>query len=150
MLYSISILTASVSAAKIDQAHFVNRHHGNEIIYSIGDKVMLSTEQRRREYMQKHDGRVAKFMPCFDGPFIVTKAYPEKSLYTLKLPNEPEHFPSFHASLLKRYIPNDPDLFPSRMLPPPGPVITPDGQEEWLIDRILDEWAQDQGRQYLV
>jgi Chromo (CHRromatin Organisation MOdifier) domain len=71
-------------------------------------------------------------------------------LYTLKLPNEPEHFPSFHASLLKRYIPNDPDLFPSRMLPPPGPVITPDGQEEWLIDRILDEWAQDQGRQYLV
>jgi hypothetical protein len=39
--------------------------------------------------MQAHSGQVAKFMLRFDGPYIATKTYPEKSLYTLDLPNEP-------------------------------------------------------------
>jgi hypothetical protein len=91
--------------------------------------------------MQKHDGRVVKFMPWFDGPFLVTRAHPEKSTYTLELPNEPDRFPTFHTSLLRKFIPNDPNLFPSHVLPQPGPVITPDGEKEWLIDQILDEQA---------
>ena len=39
-------------AAKVTQAEFANRHRANEDIFTIGDKVMLSMEHRRREYMQ--------------------------------------------------------------------------------------------------
>jgi hypothetical protein len=137
-------------AAKVAQATFANRHRGNEIVYSVGDKVMLSTEHRRQEYMQKHSGPVAKFMPRFDGPFLVTAANPNKSVYTLELPNEPERFPTFHASLLRKFVTNDDNLFPSRKLDRPGPVVTEDGEQEWLIDKIIDERTHGRGRQFLV
>jgi hypothetical protein len=50
-------------------------------------------------------------MPRFDGPFVVTKANPSKSAYTLDLPNEPDRFPTFHASQLQKFVPNDDDKF---------------------------------------
>jgi len=56
---------------------------------------------------------MAKFMPHSDGPFLVTKAFLKKSTYTLELPNEPNHFATFHASQLHKYIPNDDIAFPS-------------------------------------
>jgi RNase H-like domain found in reverse transcriptase/Integrase zinc binding domain len=143
----ISEAQDNLLAAKIFQSEFSNHHHGNEIIYKIGDRVMLSTEHRRREYMQKHKGRVAKFLPRFDGPFVVTGANPSKSSYTLHLP---KRFPSFHTSLLRRYHPNNDDLFPLCKLAEPGPVITEDGAEEWLIDHIIDERLRSWGWQYLV
>ena len=89
-------------------------------------------------------------MPRFDGPFLVIKAFPEKSVYTLDLPNEPNRFPTFHASLLRKFIPNDNILFPSQALPGPEPVVTDNGEEEWFIDRILDERARRKWKQYLV
>ena len=55
-----------------------------------GDLVMLSTENRRRNYKRKDKKRVAKFMPRNDGPYTVVKAFPEKSEYTLRLPNNPD------------------------------------------------------------
>ena len=100
---------------------------------------MLSTTHRRREYMQVKSRRVAKFMPRFDGPFIVSKANPSKSAYTLDLPNEPNQFPMFHSSLLRRFVPNNDELFPSRKLMEPGPVVMAEGKEEWLIEKIIDE-----------
>ena len=55
--------------AKISQAYFVNEKRSPEIEYKVGDKVMLSTANRRREFKEKPgDGRVAKFMPRYDGP----------------------------------------------------------------------------------
>ena len=136
--------------AKISQAEFANRHRGDEIIYVVGDKVMLSTIHRRREYIQKHSGCVAKFLLHFDGPFLVTKTHPEKSSYTLELPNEPDCFATFHAPLLRPHVPNDNDLYPSRRFAQPGPVVTADGTEEWVIDCIIDERTRGRGRQYLV
>ena len=100
--------------------------------------------------MQAHSGRVAKFMPRFDGPFTTTDTHAAKSSYTLDLPNEPNRYPTFHASQLRRFVPNDDDLFPSRKLNQPGPVLTSNGEEEWLIDCILDERPRGRGRQYLV
>ena len=89
-------------------------------------------------------------MPRFDGPFIITKANPAKLLYTLELPNEPNRFVSFHSSPLRRFVPNDNTLFPSWKLSQPGPVITPEGEQEWLIERILDERVRGRGHQFLV
>jgi hypothetical protein len=81
---------------------------------------------------------------------VAYSANPSKSSYTLDLPNEPDHFPTFHASLLRKFHPNDDNLFPSRKLAQPGPVITEDGAKEWLIDRIIDERTHGRGCQYLV
>ncbi|KIM73541.1 hypothetical protein PILCRDRAFT_81021, partial [Piloderma croceum F 1598] len=80
-----------------------------------------------------------KFMPHFDGPFLVVKAFPKKSVYTLELPNELNHFPTFHTSLLQKFMPNNYQLFPSCSLSQPGPVVTNNGKEEWFIDCILDK-----------
>lgn len=136
--------------AKINQAEFMNRHRADEIPYAVGDKVMLSTQNHRHEYMQKNSGHVAKFMPHWDGPFIVTESNPAKSSYTLDLPNELNRFPVFHTSQLRKHVPNDDDLFPSHKLPKPGPVVTDSSEEEWLIDCILDERVHGRGQQFLV
>ncbi|EPQ50046.1 hypothetical protein GLOTRDRAFT_21152, partial [Gloeophyllum trabeum ATCC 11539] len=79
-----------------------------------------------------------KFMPRFDGPYRVTDAFPERSVYTLDLPNTPNIFPEFHAKHLVPYHANDPQLFPGRELPRPGPIVTPNGEEEWTVERIID------------
>jgi hypothetical protein len=99
--------------AKVVQAELANCHHREEIIFKEGDKVLLSTKHRHREYIQAKSSRSVKFMPRFDGPYTVTHAFPSKSCYMLDLPNEPNRFPTFHSSLLQPYIPNDPGLFPS-------------------------------------
>ncbi len=80
----------------------------------------------------------AKFMPCFDGP------------YHIILTNElPHTFPVFHMSELLPFKENDDVLFPQRALLPPDPV-TIDGQQEFFIDKIIDEWRWGKMAQYLV
>jgi Cu/Zn superoxide dismutase len=88
-------------AAKIHQAYHTNEHQAPEDVYEVGDLVMLSTENRRRNYKCKGKTRVAKFMPRNDGPYTITHTFPEQSEYTLKLPNNPNTFPGFHTHLLK-------------------------------------------------
>jgi hypothetical protein len=137
-------------AAKIRQAYHANEHRGAEDVFKVGDLVMLSTTHRRRNYKRNGKKRVAKFMPRHDGPYTVIRAYPEKSEYTLRLPNNPQTFPGFHSSLLKRFIPNDPTLFPDREFSRPPAILTPDGKEEHLIDKIIDARRMGRGKQYLV
>jgi hypothetical protein len=137
-------------AAKICQAYHANEHRAPEITYKEGDLVMLLTENRRRNYKRKDKKRVAKFMPRNDGPYTVIKAFPEKSEYTLRLPNNPQTFPGFHSSLLKPFVPNDPTLFPDREFTRPGAVVTEDGTEENMIDKIVDARRRGRGKQYLV
>ena len=139
LLHNIVEAKDNLLAAKVSQAEFTNQHRGLEEVFAPRDKVMLLTEHHHQEYMQAKSSQVAKFMPWFDGPFTVPKANPTKSAYTLNLPNEPDCFSTFHTSLLHRFIPNDNDLFPLHELSQPGPVVTPDGEEEWLINKIMDE-----------
>ena len=89
-------------------------------------------------------------MPHNDGRYIIIKAFPEKSKYTLRLPNNPQTFPRFHSSLLKPFIPNDPTLFPDQEFTWPGAVVTEDGTEENMIDKIVDAHRHGRGKQYLV
>jgi hypothetical protein len=56
----------------------------------------------------------------------------------------------FHSSQLKRFIENDPSLFPSHEHSHPGPIVTPEGLEEYLIDKIVDSRRQGKQLQYLV
>ncbi|KIJ43231.1 hypothetical protein M422DRAFT_133854, partial [Sphaerobolus stellatus SS14] len=50
----------SLLAAKVRQAHHANEHRGCEDIYDVGDLVMLSTANHRRNYKRKGKKYVAK------------------------------------------------------------------------------------------
>jgi len=76
----------SLLAAKLSQALQVNTSQNPDPNFKVGDKVLLSTENRRCEYTQKKEGCVAKFMPHFARPYTITRAFPESSMYTLHLP----------------------------------------------------------------
>ena len=77
-------------------------------------------------------------MPRFDGPFLIKQTDEKHSMVTLNLPNLPNLFPVFHTSEVKPFTENNDSLFPSRALIPPEPV-TLNGQQEFFIDKIVDE-----------
>lgn len=140
----------SLFAAKISQALKANTLHGPDLEFKVGNKVLLSTEHWRHEYTQKKEGWVAKFMPHFNGPYMIEKAFSESSMYTLHLPASSLAFSLFHVSLLKKYNKNNANLFPNHKLPKPGPIITVDGQDKYFIEKILDKQRHGHGHQYLV
>lgn len=96
------------------QAEQFNKLRGPALVFQVGDKVMLSTFNRHRNYKKKGNKRVAKFMPRFDGPYTVLKVHPQFSTYELDLPNSPNIFLVFHADELAAYVENNAVLFPSR------------------------------------
>ena len=136
--------------AKSHQAIHANGSRGPEIAYKVGDRVLLSTFHCRREYMQRGDHRVAKFMCRFDGPYTVTAANPLSSSYTLDLPDHLHIFPTFHSSLLRPFIPNDDERYPSRAHSQPGPIVMANGATEYFVERILDRRPRGRGYQYLI
>ena len=126
--------------AKVFQADQANRYRGQEDTFKVGEKVMLSTSNRRKEYAPPGSGQVTKFLPRHDGPYEVTAAYPQTSTYKLWIPDAPPNTClTFHASQLKRHVPNRADLFPNRELERPEPVTIRGGEKEHVIDRIVDE-----------
>lgn len=68
---------------------------------------------------------------------------------TLNLPNLPNIFPVFHTSEVRPFTENDNHLFPSRALIPPD-AITINGQQEFFIDRIVDECQRGKTTHYRV
>lgn len=136
--------------AKVAQASYANRSRKSDFEINVGDRVMLSTFHRRQDYKNGDKNHVAKFMPRYDGPYTVTHANSSLSLYTLDIPNSLAKFNTFHISELRAFVPNDSSLFLSHEHPRPGPVLTEDGLEEHLIDRIVDECRRGRGFQYLV
>jgi Chromo (CHRromatin Organisation MOdifier) domain len=116
--------------------------------YKQGDFVMLSTTNRRHKYKKKGKKRTAKFFPRWDGPYRVTDCHPEASTYTLDIPTN--EYPIFHSAHLKRHVANDASLFPSRKFEQPGPILTADGLQEYLVDKIIDSHRRGRGWQFLV
>jgi Chromo (CHRromatin Organisation MOdifier) domain len=123
--------------SKITQSYHANKSRSSDLVYKVGDKVMLSTLNRRRDYKTSGERRVAKFMPRFDGPYLVIATFPEASTVTLDIPNAPNLFPTFHTRHVKPHKENDNSKFPSRSLERPG-AITVDGMPEFLVEKILD------------
>jgi hypothetical protein len=126
--------------AKINQAEQANKSRRPDHDLKIGNMCKLSTTNRCRVYMLTGSGRVAKYMPRFDGPYQILDKHAEFSTYTLELPNEPSRFPVFHASEIEPYIANDDVKFPSqRKTTEPEPVLNDYSEEEHFIDKIIDE-----------
>jgi hypothetical protein len=123
--------------AKISQSHFSNPSRSESDKFNIGDKVMLSTLNRCKEYKNKHQRRCAKFMPRFDGPYLIVDVHHDASTVTLDMPIAPNLFPMFHTSNVKPWLPNDDIKFPSRTLEQPGPINV-NGSDEFLVESIID------------
>jgi len=136
--------------AKISQSFQKNKHCMLKFPFSIGSCVWLSMLHRHKEYMAKGEKQVAKFMPCYDGPYTITDVDEEHSTVTLDLPNSLNICPTFHTSEVLPYIESDISLFPTCCFEEPKPIITDIGNEEYYIERILDARHHGQGFQYLV
>jgi hypothetical protein len=87
------------------------KDHGPEDIFQVGDNVMLSTLYHWREFTANDPSHVAKFIPCFDGAYVIVNSMLEFLAYTLDLPNSPNIFPTFHSSQLKNFTKIDASLF---------------------------------------
>jgi hypothetical protein len=136
-------------ATRLSQTIQANNDCTDDFSLKTDDRVLLSTLHRRQEYKSKGAKCVAKFMPCFDGPYSITAVNHVHSTVTLDLPNKPHVFPTFHMSQIIPFIENDDTLFPSRKIAQPPPLIINE-EEEYFVDRILDECKCGCGMQYLV
>jgi hypothetical protein len=137
-------------AAKLLQAANANKDRRPDPDYQVGQRVRLTTEHRRSMYLRSKEGRCAKFMPRFDGPYTITAVHKECSTITLDMTTQPNVFPVFHTSEVEPYHENDAELFPERELTHPGPITTADRHEEFFINKIIDERKRGRGKQYLV
>jgi Chromo (CHRromatin Organisation MOdifier) domain len=141
---SANVATArdNLMLAKILQAHQSNSYqsnssHSKAVHYKTGDMVMLSTLNRCKEYKLSGELRVAKFMPRYNGPFLVVDVHEEASTVTLDIPNTPNIFPTFHTSHIKPFKQNNDLKWPSHTLEKPGSVNN-NQDSEYLVDKIID------------
>ncbi len=135
--------------AKINQCHYVNKGWHTEFPFKLNDHVVLSTRHCWHEYKVSHTHHAAKFMPRFDRPYRIIAINLDHSTVTLKLPNSPHTFPVFHTSEIQPFRKNDNNLFPTRALHPPNPIMI-DRENEFFINKIVNEWKCGCRRQYKV
>jgi len=121
--------------AKIAQSHHANKSRSDSFLYKVGNLVMLSTLNRCWEYKNSAEKHVAKFMPQFDGPYLVNNTHNEASTVTLEIPSALNIFPTFHSSLVKPFHENNNSKFPSCTLEKPGAIVV-DGHEEFFISKL--------------
>jgi len=136
--------------AKILQAVKANKHCSMIFPFSIGSCVHLTTLHRCNEYKVKGEKWVAKFMPCYNGPYKIVDTNEKHSTVTIELPNALNIFPTFHTSEVLPFIKNDNSLFPLCKFEEPPPILTPEGEEEFYINKILDQHCQGCSHQYLI
>jgi hypothetical protein len=135
--------------SKIRQADQANKRRRDIFPFKAGERVVLSTANRRRDYKSKDSTCAAKFMPRFDGPYKILKTNMRHSTVTLDLPQDSHAFPIFHTSEILPFLENDDTLFPGRALTPPDPVVI-DGEHEYFVDKIIDERRRGKKTQYRV
>ena len=71
------------------------------------------------------------------------------STVTLDLPNAPDAFPVFYTSELPPFKENDNTISPIRTLNPPKPILI-NGEQEFFIEKIVDERTRNKQTQYNV
>ena len=137
--------TANLTQAQQRQAHYADQHR-REVVFSVGDQVLLSTAHLRNEE------RAPKLAPKFIGPFAVSRVVSSVA-YELELPASMSRVhPVFHVSKLRPYRDGS-SAFPDRQQLPvrPGPDVLPEtGEQAWEVERVVGK-RRVRGRvQYLV
>jgi Chromo (CHRromatin Organisation MOdifier) domain len=149
MQHTITEAQDNLPTSKILQAFQAKKTCSLVFPFKVGQHVVLSTLHCRREIKAGDPNQVAKFMPHFDGPYVIKKIDKRHSTVTLDLPNLPHIFPVFHTSEIHPFKENNDLLFPSRALIPPDP-ITINGHQEFYIDKIVDEHVRQKKTLYRV
>jgi hypothetical protein len=97
--------------------------------YKMGDKVWLSSE-----HVTLHSRPSKKFRERWLGPFVVKRVVSPVA-YELDLPHRMKLHHVFHVAVLKPHV-EDPVHPPPAQ--PPNPVINEDGEEEYVVQEILE------------
>jgi hypothetical protein len=132
---------AALAKSKDDMARYYDQNRTKAPEYKPGDRVYLDagnilTNRPSRKLSHRHLG-----------PFQVEKRV-GNSAYRLRLPPSMKHLhPVFNVVKL---MPAPADPVPGRRFPPqPLPKII-DGEEEWIVEEILDSRVMDMKLRYLV
>ena len=121
--------------AKISQSISANVHQYNDFPFKKGNRVILSTLHRCRDYKAEDEHWVMKFIPCYYGPYLITKMAPGISTITVNMPNHMNTFPMFYTSQALPFIENDKELFLNWKSQQP-PAIMVDSHEEYTVNRF--------------
>lgn len=111
--------------------------------FAVGDEVLLSTVNI------KFKGALSrKLLPRWVGPYRIVRALGPVA-YELELPPTMKIHNVFHVSLLRQFHPG------TRQQKPPAPVVCEeDGEEYYLVDRVIDHRDRSKGkkrvREFLV
>ncbi|EGE08388.1 hypothetical protein TEQG_08800 [Trichophyton equinum CBS 127.97] len=125
-------LLSKLQKARDDQKKYYNRNH-LPVSFDVGDWVLLN----RKNLKIVRPAR--KLDHKYLGPFQVLEKWGSQA-YKLKLtPAYNKIHPVFHVSLLEKYKQRE------GKTPPPGPELV-DGEEEWLIDEILEKKVNKNGK----
>lgn len=130
---------ASLKLANEKTKEFYDKHHKETPRWEIGDKVWLSHENIETDRPSR------KLSHRQLGPYKILDKFSSHA-YKLKLPKSMRMHDVFHVSLLRATRPDDFDRRPV----PPEPVVTPDQEEEYEVDIILNSRRHRGRLQYLV
>ncbi|KAJ1300254.1 hypothetical protein OPQ81_005083 [Rhizoctonia solani] len=130
---------AALNIANRTYARYYNDKHREAPQIEVGSKVYLDgTNIKTQRSSKKLDHKRL-------GPYKVIKKI-GKYTYQLELPKSMKIHPVFHVSLL---FPKPDDEFKRDPIPLP-PVVTPEGEEEYLVEKILDSRFKRKQLQYHV
>jgi len=132
---------AALTKSKDDMARYYDRNRTRAPDYQPGDKVYLDASdiQTTRPSKKLSHRRL--------GPFEVVKKV-GKGAYRLKLPRSMSRLhPVFNVVKL---TPAPLDPIPGRRPNPPPPPEIVDGEEEWVVEEILDSRMANRKLRYLV
>jgi Chromo (CHRromatin Organisation MOdifier) domain len=126
---SLALAKECLTKAIRNQAHYANLHR-REVVFVVGDKVMLSTAN-----LPVPPGRTRKLIPKYYGPYVVRKVNSDVS-YELELPPTLKIHPTFHVSQLQPYKDGS-TQFPHRVeFVRPDPEVVEE-EEEYIVDSIV-------------
>jgi transposase InsO family protein len=120
---------SSIPAALERHAYWANKRRIEAPTFNVGDKVWLL---RRHIHTTRPSSKLdAKKL----GPFVIERKI-GSAAYRLNLPGTMQVHPTFHVSLLEKYVPN---RFPERQIAaPPPPIVQPGGNLGYIAEKILD------------
>jgi hypothetical protein len=130
---------ASLKIAQETHKRYYDRKRRVALTFEIGDKVWLDAGNIQTDRPSK------KLAHKRLGPYEIMDKI-GKTSYKLKLPKTMKVHPVFHASLLYGH---PTDEFGRRPIPPP-PVVTPEGEEEYEVEKILNSRKVGRQLQYLI
>jgi len=140
---------------KVNQASQANKFRVADVLYVIGDKVLLSTKNLSTDHNNEPLPPTKKLRPKFIGPFTITAVDLRHSTVTLNLPGPSNRCRVFHTSLVKPYkvfVPDtdheDTNAEDEHLSTPPSKP-TDNGVEHFIRD-IIQHRKSGRGYRFLV